>query len=145
VVRELVRINHARNCQLCHAPSSSATDAARATVPSPNQPLPSSFSVEYYQSKSSEEIVRADVTYLRQDFSGLLPVLNPGPWPARQRYDFFVRARPAAAGEISQTKRAKIPQRAAALRALQGLTGLTAGSSVETWKWYVWLNYRQRL
>jgi hypothetical protein len=145
VVRELVRINHARNCQLCHAPSSNATDAARAKVPSPNQPLPPSFSLAYYESKSSEEIVRTDVTYLRQDFSRLLPVLNPGQWPAKQRYDFFVRARPAAAGEITLTKRAKTPQRAAVLRALRALTGLTAGDRVETWKWYVWLNYRQRL
>jgi hypothetical protein len=149
MVRELVRINHARNCQLCHAPSWGLNDPARATVPSPIAPLPPSFSVKYYSSNSSEppilggQIVRTDVTYLRQDFSRLLPVSNPGPWPAKQRFDFFVRARPATAGEITAPKRAKFPQRAAAVRALRGLTGLTAGEDVETWRWYVSLKYPQ--
>jgi len=147
IVRELVRINHARNCQLCHSPSWAVTDSSRAAVPSLSRPLPPSFSVEYYEPKPSAEnsgpFVRADVTYLWQDFSRILWVSNPAPWPAEQRFDFVVRARPATARETTAPKRVKIPQREAAVRALRGLTGLPAGDTVETWRWYVSLNYRQ--
>ncbi len=37
--------------------------------------------------------VHADVTYLTQDFSRMLPVADPGKGPAVQRFDFFVRER----------------------------------------------------
>ena len=51
------------------------------------------FSSVYY-SRGKGDFVRADVTYLKQDFSVQLPVANPGQWPAEQRYDFVVRERP---------------------------------------------------
>ena len=43
----------------------------RAVVPSTSRPLPGPFSFEYYPSFSRGEasFVRADITYLRQDFS----------------------------------------------------------------------------
>jgi len=50
-----------------------------AQVPFPGSPL----SPQYYQGRSRFEsiFVRADVTYLRQDFSLALPVANAKPWP----------------------------------------------------------------
>jgi hypothetical protein len=61
-VREVVKINHARNCQLCHAPSFNRSDPARVRVPARDKALPSSFSSEYYITDQAEPVVRADVT-----------------------------------------------------------------------------------
>src|SRR5262249_3349176 len=87
-VKELVRVNHLRNCVLCHAPSPDAKDTWRAPIPSPGKALPEM----YYQSISGPAI-RPDVTYLRQDFSVLEPVGDARPWPAVQRFDYLVRTR----------------------------------------------------
>lgn len=95
MVRELVRVNHLSNCMLCHARSSSANDLVRGLVPSPSQPLPPP-TTPYYGGNQGM-FVRADVTYLKQDFSVPQPVERPGPWPSMQRYDYLVRARPATA------------------------------------------------
>jgi hypothetical protein len=76
-VRELARVNHLRNCFLCHAPSLSRTDPVRGLVPVPGQPLPD----QYYQDELPGNFVRADVTYLRQDFSLVHPVEKPDRWP----------------------------------------------------------------
>jgi len=119
VMRQVVRINHARNCQLCHATSWNASDPIRIAVPSPDEPLPPSFSVVYYSPPKDSAIVRAEVTYLRQDFSWMLRVPEPGPWPAQQRYDFFVRSRPAEpAEEWNAALQTSWPQREAIRRAL---------------------------
>jgi hypothetical protein len=142
MVRELVRINHARNCQLCHAASASPNDPARAIVPATDQPLPPSFSVAYYSSRSGGAVVRADVTYLRQDFSLLLPVANPGPWPGMQRFDFFVRERPATPGESAAVRPTDYPQRRAVLATLRGITGRDLGDSAAAWQRYA--NYDHR-
>jgi hypothetical protein len=123
VVREMVRINHARNCLLCHAPSYSGSDPVRVAVPSPDQPLPPPFSVKYYDAGDSGAVVRADVTYLRQDFSLTLPVENPGRWPGRQRYDFFVRTRPATPDDPPAAPGTDSPQRRLVLKTLRTLTG----------------------
>jgi len=69
VVRELVRINHHKNCLLCHAPgntSSVSPESLTAAVPVPSEPLPGPF--QGYESSSPDLLVRVDVTYLRQDF-----------------------------------------------------------------------------
>src|SRR5262249_52514970 len=94
VVRELVRINHHRNCLLCHAPAQPGKPSAEITlgdVPVPGEPLPSPE--RGYRGGVPELQVRIDVTYLRQDFSLLLPVADAHPWPAMQRFDFMVRTR----------------------------------------------------
>jgi hypothetical protein len=39
------------------------------------------------------------VTYLRQDFSLMLPVSDAQPWPEMQRFDFLTRARALTAKE----------------------------------------------
>jgi hypothetical protein len=85
VVRELVRINHRKNCLLCHPPSFKETDFVRGIVPAPGRPA-SSASV-YYQGTPEDLFVRADITYLRQDFS-----LQE---PTSERFDYLVRVRAA--------------------------------------------------
>jgi hypothetical protein len=104
VAPELVRINHPRNCMLCHAPAErgkAPEGTLVAEVPLPSEELPSS-STRYYK-PDSNLLVRIDVTYLRQDFSALLAVKEHGPWPAMQRFDFVVRKRgltPAEADDL---------------------------------------------
>ncbi|HEV3385529.1 MAG TPA: hypothetical protein VG097_11995 [Gemmata sp.] len=85
---EVVRVNHSRNCITCHAQSFQQHDLVRAAIPDPERSLPPSLTPAYYS--GSNEFVRADVTYLRQDFSVVQPVANPGKWSALQRYDYFV-------------------------------------------------------
>lgn len=97
VVRELVRVNHLNNCTMCHASSTSATDPVRGQVPIPGQPLPPL--TQYYESTSGR-FVRADITYLQQEFSVPQPVALPGAWPANQRYDYMVRERPITSSDI---------------------------------------------
>src|SRR5262249_46338767 len=38
--RELVQINHLKNCMMCHAPSKDTSDMVRGRVPTPGEPLP---------------------------------------------------------------------------------------------------------
>lgn len=85
IQREVVAINHMRNCLLCHAPSTGQSDRGRAVVPTWDQPLPRL----YYHSRQGS-FVRADTTYLRQDFSVMQEVEDHGPWPKVQRYDYVV-------------------------------------------------------
>jgi HEAT repeat protein len=118
--RELVRVNHSRNCVLCHPPSFERTDLIRATVPDPNQELPPPLTQEYYELGS--QFVTATTTYLRQDFSVVQPVPNPGKWPSYQRYDYFVALRkvdtPPATGPSAHS-----PYRNAVEFALRELSG----------------------
>lgn len=128
VVRELVRVNHLANCLLCHARSLQTTDFARGAVPLPGEAPPSS-AAQYYDN-SNGIFVRADVVYLKQDFSVAQPVINPGPWPSHQRFDYLVRTRPATAAEwdLAQAKTESPPPnpyRAAILFALNELANET--------------------
>jgi hypothetical protein len=136
MVRELVRINHLRNCLLCHAPNAASVSRTSAEVPglvpSPDEPI-DRFSLVYY-SRGMGDFVRADVTYLKQDFSVMLPVANPGKWPAEQRYDFVVRERPATADELRTARPADYPQRKAMLLALQALSGKDLGNDSSAWR-----------
>jgi hypothetical protein len=124
VVRELVRVNHLRNCLLCHAASFATNDPVRGLVPTPGQPVPPSFQPEYYEANNGT-FARADITYLRQDFSVPQPVEGHGAWPASQRYDYLVRVRPADADDLLALARRPdtYPQREAVLFALGRLTG----------------------
>jgi hypothetical protein len=143
VVSELVRVNHHRNCLLCHAPGNTgkvSPDTLTAEVPVPGQPLtpPSSG----YNSTQQDILVRLDVTYLRQDFSALQPVADANPWPEMQRFDFLVRTRtltddeavayreklaPREEGEFS-------PYQRAALAALRDLTGRDTEPTAQAWR-----------
>src|SRR5262249_32980611 len=121
-VRELVRINHHRNCLLCHPPATSnvllklteepeaidreskadklaeARNMLEAPAPLPDRPFDTAKG--YGRGSEMDDIlVRVDATYLRQDFSVMLPVENAAPWPDFQRYDFLVRTRTVTPAE----------------------------------------------
>jgi hypothetical protein len=83
-----------------------------------------------------------DVTYLRQDFSMLLPVADANPWPEMQRFDFLVRQRPLTDDE-ARTYRNKLsneqpgavqPHQRAALAALRELTGRDTEPTASAWR-----------
>jgi hypothetical protein len=143
VVRELVRLNHHRNCLLCHAPGNTGNlpiETVVAEVPIPGQPLPS-FSQGYQQNGLPDVLVRIDVTYLRQDFSMLLPVADAQPWPELQRFDFVVRTRVVTDKEaethreqLSRDDAGPSPYHRAALAALRDLTGRNPGTTAEAWR-----------
>lgn len=86
--------------------------------------------------------VRADVTFLRQDFSVQLPafeVLAGAPDPPRFRFDYVLRTRELTRAEKARLKkqsvdRAAYPQRDAVLFALRELTGRDAGPTTEAWQ-----------
>jgi sugar lactone lactonase YvrE len=105
-------------------------------VPRTDQTLPPAFSREYYASNEGT-FVRADVTYLQQDFSLPMMVQKPGLWPSSQRFDFLVRERPAAPEE--EARRSEGPRPASAYKravffALRELTGHDPGPTAEDWK-----------
>jgi hypothetical protein len=149
-VKELVKINHHRNCLLCHAPldpKSAGTPAVRAAmprgpVPSPYDPLTPPSSAAYYADRDGRSLARADVTYLRQDFSMMLPVEKADPWPKMQRFDFLIRTRVLTDDEVKALREARAelgptyvsPPRQAILSALRRLTDLDAGSSAAGWR-----------
>jgi hypothetical protein len=128
VVHELVRVNHLRNCLLCHAPArrdQSQKATLVAEVPVPTEPLPDPAG---YGRSGSNLLVRIDVTYLRQDFSAKQRVTDPtaASWSRSQRFDFLVRRRvltPAEAGDLRARLVGVSPYRRAAARALRELTG----------------------
>lgn len=84
-------------------------------------------------------LVRVDVTYLRQDFSVMLPVEDAAPWPDFQRFDFLVRTRSMTATEAAALRRRLQPGSAgifspyqqAVLYGLREMTGLEATSAAE--------------
>jgi hypothetical protein len=139
VQRELVRINHHRNCVLCHAPAERERVPAMvvtAEVPRPDQPLRSPG--EGYLSANPDVLVRLDVTYLRQDFSLLRPVKDAHPWPEMQRFDYLVRTRVLSREEEAAFPRPAPdtlnPYQRASLAALRELTGRDAAPTAEAWR-----------
>jgi hypothetical protein len=141
-VRELTRVNHMRNCLLCHAPSLASNDPVRGLVPIPGQSIPSLYYFEEQNRRISSEFVfvRADITYLKQDFSLTHPVKDRGAWPAYQRFDYFVRTRELTKEELEDIGRRQpagnqdYPQREAVLYALRELTGRDFGRASEDWR-----------
>jgi hypothetical protein len=85
--------------------------------------------------------VRADITYLRQDFSVTERVAKPDKWPEWQRFDYLVRTRELTADEVAAHRKkprkspfASYPQRYAVRFALRELTGLDAGEESADWQ-----------
>ncbi len=136
VVAEVVKINHLRNCLLCHPPSMDQKDSLRAIVPTPGQPVPTG-----YHGRGKGDFVRADITYLRQDFSLMERVAKPVKWPEWQRFDYLVRTRELTSDEIADHQKKlkrkpaapSYPQREAVLFALRELTGSDAGETSADW------------
>jgi hypothetical protein len=143
-VREVVRLNHQQSCLLCHPPANlpaqefdregRSPNVVTAPVPTSEQPPRSPF-FGYDPSGSPPEIfVRADATYLRQEFSVMQPAEQGGASPRMQRFDFLVRTRavPAAAkAEYEQWRQRQgrdylAPHQRAAVAALRALTGRNA-------------------
>jgi HEAT repeats len=140
-VHELVRINHHRNCMLCHAPlDASKLDRQElrtmpvGPAPSPKEALPPISSTVYYLPKSGNTLVRADVTYLRQDFSLQQNVENPGKWPEMQRFDFLVRTRELTGMEFAKRPPADSDYMETIGQALQALTGRNAPPNAAAWR-----------
>lgn len=150
---EIVGIQHSRNCLLCHAPSRSKSDLVRGLVGTVIQPAGPSVLGGGFMSRSSgggyykrstestvalpgrltndlvsiDIMMRADVTYLRQDFS-LAFVKDKDEFPrSTQRVDYVVRTRRATPEEISRAEQQSAgnpfayPQRDAVLYALRKL------------------------
>jgi hypothetical protein len=135
-VRTLVRFNHLCNCVVCHAPSQSKEDLVRGLVPKPGEEPP-----PLYYKGGSGVFIRASVTFLRQDFSVVQPVEQPGKWATHQRYDYLVQTRPLTPAEVKlvrkMQKKGDFPttfeQREAVLFALRALTNRERGSRFEDW------------
>jgi hypothetical protein len=144
VVREMVKLNHHRNCLMCHAPGNTGTvseDALAVTVPVPGLPM-SQPSEGYMNGRDPDLLVRVDVTYLRQDFSVMQAVGDAHPWPEMQRFDFMVRSRTISteeAGEFKQKLETRepgvlSPYHRAALAALRELTGKDTEPTAKAWR-----------
>jgi len=120
--REMVAVNHNKNCLLCHSDSQSTQDPGRAAIPIWGEQLPQ----VYYAGRNSSPMVRADVTYLRQDFSVIQKVKDHGPWPEKQRFDYLVRDKIVGSDEALKVARqiGKQPNeyKAAIVKALKVLT-----------------------
>jgi len=149
-VREVVRINHHRNCLLCHAPAQNGTpNEVPALAPTPGEPFPQT-SREYYGDRIilSGPAVRADTTYLRQDFSMLMPVADAAPWPEMQRFDFLVRTRVVKGPELASLQQAAreralagpTAHQEAAAYALRALTGKDAAPTQAAWQRLLGMN-----
>jgi len=142
-VREVVRINHHRNCLLCHPPSATGQPfEVPGVIPVPGSPFSSSPKEAYGRAQSTgDPMVRADTTYLRQDFSMMMPVAEHGAWPEMQRFDFIVRNRVVEGNELKSLQQ-KIKNRPAgfvaeshkaAADALRRITGQDAGVNGAAW------------
>jgi hypothetical protein len=97
---------------------------------------------QYYQPRT-KNLVRVDMTYLRQDFSMMLPVENADPWPRMQRYDFLVRTRTVTAQEAEVHREAlreaaafgpPEPYQHIVVGALRQLTERDAGTTSAAWR-----------
>jgi hypothetical protein len=134
-IQEVIRVNHLRNCLLCHPPSFNTNDLVRAAVPSPLRPL--GAGAAYYA--PADVFVHADVTYLRQDFSVMQPVENPpAGWPVYQRFDYMVRTRAASTADVRRLEEDKgrmtREYRWGVLFVLRALTGIDAGGEAADWR-----------
>ena len=150
VVREVVRINHHRNCLLCHAPSTNGNpQEVPGAMPIPGESFAPSPKDAYNSANSNDgPMIRADTTYLRQDFSVMMPVENAAPWPDKQRFDFLVRTRVVQGAELAGLLH-KVNARPAdylsanhqaALRVLRELSGQDAAPNRAAWQRVLGLN-----
>ena len=147
-VRELVKVNHHHNCLLCHAPGNTENTSQgvlKVAVPLPSEPLPKPADGGGYMSTpplSPDIVVRIDMTYLRQDFSLMMPVNDAHPWPEMQRFDFLVRTRTLTATEAqvyepccdADEPGRLSPYHRAALFALRELTGRDTEPTAAAWR-----------
>jgi HEAT repeat protein len=155
VVSELVRLNHLTNCLVCHAPSVDRSGLVQGEVPGMSQLVPKksygggggssgggSGGGSSIKIRMTSVWARADIVFLRQDFSVQLPVvlpLRPAAGPVPVRFDYTVRTRIVSPGESRQLRTERgdptaYRQREAVLFALRELTGEDPGSSTLAWQ-----------
>jgi hypothetical protein len=143
LTHELVRVNHLKSCLLCHAsasPFSRAEDFFLAPVPVPSERLNPLPGYNQSQETPSHLLVRADVTYLRQDFSvmQLVAVDSLDNWPILQRFDFLVRKRVLSdkeAADLKTTLRPRLsPYHRVARKALRDLRGRDLPAKADAWR-----------
>ncbi len=147
-VRELVRINHVENCLLCHVPAV-GRDPVTDVDPFARRPS-QTYQVGSYSGPkipgssgggvwANRVLIRADVQFLRQDFSMSFPAGGEFESTGGLRFDFLVRKRPLKPDEVEKWKmQSKLdatayPQRDAALFALRAVTGEDAGPTTAGW------------
>lgn len=145
-VCELVRINHAENCLLCHVPAV-GRDPVTDVDPFARRPS-QTYEVRYGGARvpggsggvwANKVLIRADVQLLRQDFSITFPANSEFSSAGGRRFDFLVRTRPLSATEVqnwsspSMSERPTYPQRDAVLAALRAIAGQDAGPTTEAW------------
>jgi hypothetical protein len=155
VVQEVVRANHQANCLLCHPPAITGNEPVLGVDP---------FNTVTTRSggggaaglggawsrggggggggttNQAPLIIRADIVFLRQDFSVQLPAFQDSQGkeaaPAL-RFDFLVRTRRLTKSEIALLHEPpgepSYPQREAVLFALRELTGKDPGRATEDW------------
>jgi uncharacterized membrane protein YgcG len=160
-MREVVALRHVNNCMTCHPPAFSPGEPVPGAVPNvsishliPGNSSPSSggggggggggygggggtSSAGRGMTRVDIPVfIRADVTYLRQDFS----VQQTVPLQATPlRFDYMVRTRLLAGKEVRALRNltddlATYTQREAVLHALRELTGQDAGPTTAAWE-----------
>jgi hypothetical protein len=148
-VYELVRINHVKNCLLCHVPAVGKGDPVVGIDTFSSRPVAGDDLIGKYGGNASAIQasaaggwsglwIRADVQFLHQDFAVTFPVLPAFGDDKGFRFDFTVRKRPLKPAEVQEWKKhpsAKdnYKQRDAVLFALRNLTGKDVGNTTEAW------------
>jgi HEAT repeat protein len=150
-VQELVRAAHRANCLMCHPPAITGNEpvqgldpvntvASRTAVPGSSGRGGAWSGGGATVVGQSPLVIRADITFLRQDFSVQLPAARLPVAPAdgrAVRFDFLVRTRWLTKAEAARVKDdappTSYPQREAVLFALRELTGQDAGATTEAW------------
>jgi HEAT repeat protein len=147
VVSELVRLNHLSNCLVCH-PSGGPGSRVSADIPGvwylTNCEIPGKVGLPgpTPRSRYYPAWARADITFLRQDFSVQLPVTIQGLQKAVAlplRFDYVVRTRQLSEEETRELRTQPrepraYPQREAVLFALRELTGEDPGPGTLAWR-----------
>jgi hypothetical protein len=169
ILQDVVRLNHIHNCLVCHAPAASSSDLVLGVdpfVPLPARLQTSSMSAAsqrlaggFTDGASSYRaggrgggqqtvllplLIRADITFMRQDFSVRQPVRFVrvpfwGPIGSRhQRFDYVLRTRLLPRKVYSRLEEmagegSSYPQREAVLFALRELSGKDVGPTTEAW------------
>ena len=144
-VREMAKINHHRNCLLCHAPAANVNEAKNlgllAKVPSPDEPLPPSISREYYHPAIDGPAIIATETYLRRVLDAARRRRSRKmarqatfrlPWSHADEAhsDEAARAKRIAASKVGAVS----VNHQAALRVLRRTTSADAGTKSEDWR-----------
>jgi hypothetical protein len=147
-VRDLVRADHLNNCLMCHAPSLHGKEPVLGADPNLTIPVKrgevrtggGGWGQRTPIPGRAPLLIRADITYLRQDFSVQLPTaIAGGALKQNRRFDFVVRTRLVSRKTADQLReeagdRPSYPQREAVLFALRQLTGKDAGDRTEAWQ-----------